>query len=42
MALPKYGVINQKSYIKGTQRNGGDGGKGNFTEVPMAQRATEV
>ena len=33
MALPKYGVINQKSYIKGTQSHRGNGGKGNATEV---------
>ena len=27
---------------RGTQRDGEDGDKGNVTEVPMAQRATEV
>ena len=40
--LPKYGVINSKSYIIGTRSHGGDGGKRNVTEVPTAQRATEV
>ena len=31
-----------KVHIIGTRRHGGDGGKGNITEVPTAQRATEV
>ena len=26
MVLPKYGVINKKSYIIGTRSHGGDGG----------------
>ena len=42
MVLPKYGVINKKSYIIGTRSHGGDGGNANVTEVPTAQRATEV
>ena len=40
--LPKYGVLNLKSYIIGTQSHGVDGGKRNVTEVPTAQSATEV
>ena len=42
LVLPKYGVRNEASYIIGTQSHGGDGGKRNVTEVPTAQRATEV
>ena len=42
MFLPKYGVLNQKSYIIGTRSHGGDGCKRNITEVPTAQRATEM
>ncbi len=42
LVLPKYGVLNLKSYIIGTQSHGEDGGKRNVTEVPTAQRATEV
>ena len=42
MVLPKYGVLNKKSYIIGTRSHGGDGGKRNITEVPTAQSATEM
>ena len=42
LALTTDGVISVKSYIKGTQSHGGDGGKRNVTEVPTAQRATEM
>ena len=31
-----------KVYIIGTRSHGGNGGKRNVTEVPTAQRATEV
>ena len=31
-----------KVHIIGTRSHGGDGGKRNITEVPTAQRATEV
>ena len=34
--------INEKAYIMGTRRHGVDGGKRNVSEVPTAQRATEV
>nr|WP_314829587.1 hypothetical protein [uncultured Prevotella sp.] len=38
--MPDYAA--KAIYIKSTRSHGGDGGKANITEVPMAQRAKEM